>query len=66
MNSKTEYIDINKAAEFCHTTVHTLRRKIKSGKIRPIMPFGKYLFTEKQLQDYLLSTRKVTTKRRLI
>ena len=59
-----ELIDIKEAAKYCYMSVDTIRRRIKAGKIRPLMPAKKFLFTYEQLDRYIESTRRITTRSR--
>ena len=48
-----KWIDIKEASEYCSVSTQTLRRNIKSNKLKASNALGKLLFKESELESWL-------------
>ena len=48
-----KWMDINKASKYCDVSCATLRRNVKSEKLKASTTCGKMLFLKQNLEDWL-------------
>ncbi len=48
-----KYLNINQASKYCSVSSSTLRRNIKSGRLKASTKLGKFLFKKSDLEKWL-------------
>lgn len=60
MGDKTDFLTLKEAAKLYGTSVNTLRRRIKEGKLPSYMPFGELLLKIEDIEKYIKKTIKIS------